>query len=255
MAKKKAKRLKTGDVTLQEQRSLEEEYRQLVAHPGSVRDGLQSVFGASDAALQETDASDLLELAAQQMMRDVDPNELVWRRMTGPTAAQSRAHEEASLRSVGFEDGQIACCNSTKEPSCCVANTIFWPLERGLQMARFEPEGASSRENGKSGGGDEGPCLLCLRFHVQRTYYVNVQLGVSLRKDAILTDHRNIVDVPGEYASEDCLHPLSAHCGTLGPIVRLQRNKYRLQTEHRGTQKLYRVVQLHRVVDQRVPDF
>ena len=247
MTRKRSTKRPVSEVTYEQQLQCEDDYDNLIANlTHCPSDSLSMTL--DNAHDNVADAADLLKLATQQLMADASSNRLIWNRTMGPEVAQTRAHEEASLKSVGRGEHVAACANCLKLPSTCVANTLFWPEKNDLQMATYIPEGSNA-------GKGDGVCLLCLRFLVQRLYYANVQMGVSLHKDALITEHRNIVGIPGEYAAEDCLHPLSVHCGTLGPIVKLQKGQYALEITETEHGIIYRVIQLHRRVDAGLPDF
>ena len=48
-------------------------------------------------------------------------------------------------------------------------------------------------------------CLLCRRVEISRAYYRYETAHVPVHKHVRITDHYNLVGVPGEYDGKDCM--------------------------------------------------
>tara|TARA_B110000008_G_scaffold134441_1_gene136499 strand:+ start:194 stop:1204 length:1011 start_codon:yes stop_codon:yes gene_type:complete len=76
-------------------------------------------------------------------------------------------------------------------------------------------------------------CLMCKRKELARAH-TNVRAdGMGIREDTILSDTRNLVDVPGEYCLKDCIvSSRNVYEGILDPVVLHVRSAYRLQEKN-----------------------
>ena len=95
------------------------------------------------------------------------------------------------------------------------------------EMAKLERTGKHPKERRL--------CLMCKRAEIAKMY-INVRAeGVGVKRDVILQDYRNMVNVPGEYYLRDCiLSSENVYQGLLDPIVLHTKTSYRIATDESG---------------------
>ena len=78
-------------------------------------------------------------------------------------------------------------------------------------------------------------CLMCRRSEIAKLY-INIRAaGVGCRKDTILQDYRNLVNVEGEYYLRDCiLSSATIYQGILDPVVLHTKTSYRIAFDENG---------------------
>lgn len=78
-------------------------------------------------------------------------------------------------------------------------------------------------------------CLMCKRAEIAKMY-INIRSdGVGCRKDVVLQDYRNLVNVEGEYHLRDTiLSSENIYQGILDPIVLHTRTSYRIAKDENG---------------------
>jgi len=87
-------------------------------------------------------------------------------------------------------------------------------------------------------------CLLCLRYQVATDVAVlrsqNLWLRIGKKEPGTLVcNFYNVVDVPGEYRSSDCLLPTStAYHGLVAPVVKFDALSYQMVV-HPGTGRMH----------------
>ena len=69
-------------------------------------------------------------------------------------------------------------------------------------------------------------CLLCRRVEISRAYYRYETAHVPVHKHVRITDHYNLVGVPGEYDVKDCIVSSSKYSGVPLPVVLHLRSAY-----------------------------
>jgi len=80
---------------------------------------------------------------------------------------------------------------------------------------------------GKEQGDTKTLCLLCRREEISNAYYRLETSNVNNAKDVVLSDHYNLVGVPGEYDVRDCIVSSGKYTGVLLPVVLHIRSAYK----------------------------
>lgn len=95
-------------------------------------------------------------------------------------------------------------------------------------------------------------CLMCKRTEIAKMY-INIRAdGVGCKKDVILQDYRNLVNVEGEYYLRDCiLSSESTYQGLLDPIVLHTKTSYRIATDPTSGLRYYDQWKLKHFLPQR----
>lgn len=245
MKKKKRKKETDSKLNLQQIRKADATVQNLC----NIYDVASTKMGSEDVSFTEDEIETSIKLACHQLLQDTHSSKQAILNQNFKVQAQRRAYEEEQLVSIGHNLNSTICANTNHRVNKCVAN-ILWPEEPTLKMAAFQPEGAhiTFRQS-------EQLCLLCLRFELLKCSMSCVQNAMGMNCDVISCPHHNIVNIPGEYDATDCLFPMSPHTGIVGPVVRILKHKLQLEVMHVRDQRLFRVRQLYKEVNDAVPNF
>lgn len=70
-------------------------------------------------------------------------------------------------------------------------------------------------------------CLLCRRFHIAKLFFHFESMGKDLPPSQVaISQHYNVIGVPGEYCIEDCIVSHGRHTGLIMPVVLHVRSAY-----------------------------
>ena len=74
-------------------------------------------------------------------------------------------------------------------------------------------------------------CLLCRRYEVSRAYYMYETGNTAAQHSLRITDHYNLVGIPGEYDVRDCIVSGTKYSGLPLPVVLHTRSAYTCHTK------------------------
>ena len=74
-------------------------------------------------------------------------------------------------------------------------------------------------------------CLLCRRYEVSRAYYLYETGNTAAQHSLRITDHYNLVGIPGEYDVRDCIVSGTKYTGLPLPVVLHARSAYTCHTK------------------------
>ena len=140
----------------------------------------------------------------------------------------TRTYEETYLcEPVG---SQRPCLMGNECEGLCITNA----KDRAFILREFlKPSEQKIYENTGKYPPEARLCLMCKRKELARAH-TNVRAdGMGIREDTILSDTRNLVDVPGEYCLKDCIvSSRNVYEGILDPVVLHVRSAYRLNEKN-----------------------
>jgi hypothetical protein len=123
-----------------------------------------------------------------------------------------RAYEESFLREPVKDERQ--CMRG----SACEGLKI--PCERPFILREFiYPKPDADRNQ------QRGLCLMCRRLEISRLHF-HAESSSSMTPDVFISDHYNIVGVPGEYRMEDCIVSAGTYTGLPLPVLLHVRSAY-----------------------------
>jgi len=151
-------------------------------------------------------------------------------------------HYSAAARPDGTDGKQdpppLHCCPRAYEESYLSEPVgIERPCGRDLDcegLSLQSTEGFVLREftyPGESPGDRRALCLLCRRYEVSRAYYKYETGHSAPGHNMRLTDHYNLVGIPGEYDVRDCIVSGSKYTGLPLPVVLHSRSAYTCHTK------------------------
>ena len=74
-------------------------------------------------------------------------------------------------------------------------------------------------------------CLLCRRYEISRAYYKHETSPNAVAHNMRISDHYNLVGIPGEYDVRDCIVSGSTYTGLPMPVVLHCRSAYTCDTK------------------------
>jgi len=127
-----------------------------------------------------------------------------------------RAYEDMFLREP--VNDERACIND----SACQG--LFIPCETPFILREFYyPDDNSQTVS-------HGMCLMCRRYEIARQFFRNCSTDREISPAVHISRYYNIVNVPGEYDTKDCIMNKTQHCGLVMPVVLHMRTAYELCT-------------------------
>ena len=127
-----------------------------------------------------------------------------------------RSYEESYLREpVGVER---ACGRDLECEGLCLQGTDGFVLREFMYPGEAPKDGRTL-------------CLLCRRFEVSRAYYKYETGSAAATRSLRISDHYNLVDIPGEYDVRDCIVSGSKYTGLPLPVVLHARTAYTCHTK------------------------
>lgn len=146
---------------------------------------------------------------------------------------QYREHEKEDACAAEPTVAEMVCCpREYEEQFLCEPVSPERPCVRGnkcegLRVLCKDP--FILREflyPGQEMGDTRTLCLLCRRVEISRAYYRYETAHVPVHKHVRITDHYNLVGVPGEYDVKDCIVSSSKYSGVPLPVVLHVRSAY-----------------------------